>query len=190
MKPAAIRKLIYAAENSRDRCLLATLATTGMRRAEAAALDVRDVDLKRRRLTIRHGKGRKDRIVPISTELASDLKFLVKGRSRGPVFPGRRLRRHGREVMPLTIRQINRIVAEAGERAGVTHPDPKKQAITPHLLRHSFARTWKARGGNIESLADILGHASTATTLDLYGTPSLDDTQEAYDRIMDEPESE
>ena len=66
LKPAEIRKLIYAAESPRDRCLIRTLAETGIRRAELAALDVRDVDLEVRRLTIRSGKGGKERVVPIT----------------------------------------------------------------------------------------------------------------------------
>ncbi|MBI5711437.1 MAG: tyrosine-type recombinase/integrase [Candidatus Eisenbacteria bacterium] len=174
-----VRKVIYACDNPRDRTLVAALAATGMRRAEVAALDVRDVDLEARRVTIRSGKGGKQRTVPITEELASDLRLLIGKRATGPVFLSNR---RG----PLTTRQVNYIVADAGVRAGVKNPNPASHGrITCHLFRHTFARHWKQRGGDIESLAQILGHASSATTVDLYGTLSIDDVQEHYDRLME-----
>jgi integrase len=177
LKPAEVRKVIYACDNPRDRTLVATLAATGVRRAEVAAIDARDVDLEARRITIRAGKGGKQRTVPITEELASDLRLLLGRRATGPVFLSNR---RG----PLTTRQVNYIVAEAGARAGVKNPNPSSAGrITCHLFRHTFARHWKQRGGDIESLAQILGHASSSTTVDLYGTLSIDDVQEHYDRL-------
>jgi len=150
-----------------------------MRRAEVAALDIRDLDFKARRLTIRSGKGGKQRVIPITIELASDLKHLIGRRGKGAVF----LSNRGGE---LTTRQVNRIVGRIGELAGVKNPNPSSDGrITCHLFRHSFARHWKQRGGDIESLAQILGHSSSATTVDLYGTLSTDDVQENYDRLME-----
>ena len=89
---------------------------------------------------------------------------------------------------PLQIRQINRVVRALGEAAGVRNPNPASGgAVTCHLFRHSFARLWKQRGGDIESLSHILGHSSSATTVDLYGTQSIDDVHANYERIMEEP---
>ena len=178
LNPAAIRKVIYATESFRDRCILKTFAQTGIRRAELGALDVRDVDLERRRLQVREGKGSKDRVLPITDELASDLAHLIGKRKTGPLFVSLR----GTAV---SVRQLNRIVTDAGARAGVENPNPKYAGrLTCHLFRHSFARAWKSKGGSIESLAKILGHSSTATTVDLYGTESLDDVQRNYERVM------
>lgn len=177
LKPAEVRKVVYACTSPRDRCLVATLAVTGMRRAEVAALDARDLDLQARRLTIRAGKGNKQRTVPITEELASDLRLLIGKRATGPLFLSNR-------GAALTPRQVNRIVAHAGELAGVKHPNPSSDGhLTCHLFRHTFARHWKQRGGDIESLAQILGHASSSTTVDLYGTLSIDDVQANYDKI-------
>ncbi len=178
LKPAEIRKIIYAAPNPRDRCLVRTLAETGIRRAEVASLDVRDLDLEDRRLAIRSGKGGKERVVPLTEELASDLRLLIGRRGTGPIFLSNR-------QAALTPRQVNRIVARAGELASVKNPNPSAEGITCHLFRHSFARHWKQRGGDIESLAHILGHSSSATTVDLYGTQSIDDVQANYERIME-----
>jgi integrase len=178
LKAAEVRKVVYACTNPRDRCLLATLAATGIRRAEAADLDVRDLDLAARRLTVRWGKGGKQRTVPITDELASDLRLLIGRRATGPLFLSLR-------GSALTPRQVNRIVTAAGERAGVKNPNPASDGrLTCHLFRHTFARHWKQRGGDIESLAQILGHASSSTTVDLYGTLSIDDVQQNYDRIV------
>lgn len=177
LKPAEVRRVIYAAPNPRDRCLVRTLAETGLRRAEAASLDARDLDFEARRLTVRAGKGGKERVVPLTEELASDLRHLLGRRNTGPVFLSNR-------QSALTPRQVNRIVARAGELAGVKNPNPSALGITCHLFRHTFARHWKQRGGDIESLAHILGHSSSATTVDLYGTQSIDDVQANYERIM------
>lgn len=180
LNPAAMRKVIYATESFRDRCILKAFAQTRIRRAELGNLDVRDVDLERRRLQIRGGKGAKDRTIPITAELASDLAHLIGKRKTGPLFVS--LRRTA-----VSVRQLNRIVVDAGARAGIENPNPKHHGrLTSHLFRHSFARAWKAKGGSIESLAKILGHLSTSTTVDLYGTESIDDVQENHDRVMTE----
>jgi len=128
-------------------------------------------------LRIREGKGAKERLIPITEDLASDLRHHIGKQKLGPIFVSQR----GGPVSP---RSLNRIVIAAGELAGVKSPNPKHDGrVTPHLFRHSFARTWKSRGGSIESLAKILGHSSAATSMDLYGTESIDDVQENYERI-------
>jgi len=179
LKPAEIKKVIYAAQNFRDRCLLKTLAHTAIRRAELAKLDIRDIDFKRNLIEIREGKGGKSRTVPMSEELTSDLQHLIGTRKAGPVFLSQR---NG----PLTVRQVNWIVAKVGEASGVKNPNPDYKSITCHLFRHSFAREWKKRGGSIETLSKILGHTSIKTTLDEYGTEDLQDVQHNYELIIQE----
>jgi integrase len=66
----------------------------------------------------------------------------------------------------------------------VSNPNPRYRYVTCHLLRHSFARQWKAKNGSIESLSKILGHASPATTLTVYGTESLTEVRRNYDSTM------
>ncbi|MDH3217129.1 MAG: tyrosine-type recombinase/integrase [Candidatus Krumholzibacteria bacterium] len=177
LEPPDIRKVINAASTLRDRCILKLFAHTGIRREELASLDVRDLDFAARRIHIREGKGAKARTVPITDELRSDLQLYVAKRKIGPLF----LSNHKRGI---SIRQLNRLVHDTGERAGVENPNPKYTGLTPHLFRHSFARAWKKRGLSIESLSKILGHSSVTTTWDLYGSESFDDVQENYDRLM------
>lgn len=177
LRPAEMKKVIYAAKTFRDRSMIKTLAQTGIRRAEVASLDIRDVDLVKKLAEIREGKGGKSRTVPITEELASDFKHLIGSRKTGPVFQSNR-------GGPLTLRQVNWIVATAGDRSGVKNPNPNHSRITCHLFRHSFAREWKKRGGSIESLSKILGHTSIKTTLDEYGTEDLEDVRENYAKIL------
>ena len=84
----------------------------------------------------------------------------------------------------MSARQLNRVVEKAGLQAGVQHPDPSRTRLTCHLFRHTFARLWKDAGGSIESLSSILGHASQATTMDLYGREGLSDIRANYAKTM------
>lgn len=179
LRPSEIKKIIYGTKNFRDRCLLKMFAQTGIRRAEIANLDLRDLDFEKNLIQVREGKGGKSRTIPMTDELASDLKHLMRGRKTGALFESNR----GGQ---LTLRQINWIVAKAGELSGIKNPNPKHSRIACHLFRHSFAREWKKKGGSIETLSKILGHTSIKTTLDEYGTEDLEDVKENYKKIMEE----
>jgi integrase/recombinase XerD len=153
------------------------MAETGLRRAEVAALRAEDLRLNDGVLVVHNGKGNKARIVPLTTALAARMRELTGLRQHGPVF-------QSATGGHLSLRQINRIAAKAGRRAGVHNPNPRQRDITCHLFRHSFARLWKQHGGSIESLTKILGHASVKTTWDLYGTEGLADVRRNYARTM------
>jgi integrase/recombinase XerD len=174
---AQLQRVIDAADSSRNRALLQTMAETGLRRAEVAALRVEDLRLADGVLVVHSGKGNKTRIVPLTATLAMNLRALIASRADGAVF-----------TPPagghLSLRQVNRIMAKAGRHSGVSNPNPRQHDITCHLFRHSFARLWKAHGGSIESLAKILGHASVKTTWDLYGTEGLADVKRNYNKTM------
>jgi integrase len=178
LSPREIERVVYAASGFRDRCILKLLWKTGIRRAEVSGLDVRDIDLAKKLLHIREGKGAKARLVPFDDELASDLTMHLGKRKTGPLF----ISNKGNSI---SVRAINDLVGRAGERAGVKHPNPRRRAINPHLFRHTFARQWKKNGGDLESLSKILGHTSVAMTIDLYGTKSVVDLQEDYRRVME-----
>lgn len=174
-----IERLIDGAANMRDRAITSLLAETGIRRAELCYLSIDDIRWHEKQIIIRKGKGSKTRLVPMTSELAETLKALTANRQIGPLFVSR-------NGGPLSARQVNRIVAEAGVRANINNPNPKYRHVTPHLLRHSFARWWKDRGGNIEALSSVMGHASVSTTWNVYGKMSLHDIGKHYNRIMGE----
>jgi integrase len=88
-------------------------------------------------------------------------------------------------MKPLSLRTINNIVAMIGKNAGIENPNPRYKNITPHLFRHSLARNWKREGGSLETLQKILGHESFQTTMDLYGTQSIKETEFNYRELSD-----
>lgn len=174
-----LQALIAGAVNQRNRALIALFVETGIRRFEAAELESQDVDLGAGWLVVRRGKGGRLRLLPLSPRLCDLLRPLVATSPAGPLFRTVRGR-------ALSTRQINRIVAHTGQRAGLHNPNPLRRHITCHLIRHSFARLWKDAGGNIETLAKILGHVSVKTTWDLYGTQSIEDVKRHYHDLIDQ----
>lgn len=172
-----VRRVIDAANSGRDRALIRLLAETGLRRAEAANVRIEDIRWTEMMIVIPRGKGGKTRIVPITRELSADLRAVVVGRVEGFAF-------EGYNAGPLGLRQVNRIVADTGRLAGVRHPDPRRDQLSCHLFRHTFARLWKDAQGSIESLSKILGHRSVKTTWDLYGNESLGDVKRNYETVM------
>ncbi len=180
LKPAEIRKLFIAAPNFLDRCILKSLYWLGLRRQELIDLDVRDLDFDRKRVKVREGKGAKTRIVPIiDEEFLSDLVHHIGHRTEGPVF----LSNQGKALSP---RMVNYIVEDAGERAGVDNPNPRLQHLNPHIFRHSIARWLKSKEFSAEWIQNFLGHQSYKTTMDMYGTISIDEMQEFAERKLSE----
>jgi integrase len=137
LRPSDIRKLILAAANFRDRTLIKALWWLGLRRHELVALDIRDIDFERKRVTVRAGKGGKTRVIPIiDDEFMSDLKHLIGPRVSGPLFTA-----NGHQAMSL--RLVNTIVQKVGESAGVTNPNPGRAHLNPHIFGDRESRNRK-----------------------------------------------
>jgi integrase/recombinase XerD len=171
LKPSEVNKVIFATKTFRDRCLIKALYWLGLRREEARTLDIRDIDFERGRVQVT-GKGNKTRVIPIINEdFLGDLKHLIGSRKRGALF-----------LSPtdtyLTCRQINYIVQKAGEGAGMSNPNPGLKNINPHIFRHSISRYLKSKNFSAEWIQNFLGHSSYKTTMDMYGTISIDEMQE------------
>lgn len=180
LKPAEIKKLIIASANFRDRCVIKTLYWLGLRRHELVSLDARDIDFERKRVNVRRGKGEKTRIVPmIDDEHIGDIKHLLGGRTEGQVF----LSNQGKQ---LSMRAVNYIIENTGKKAGIENPHPGRKHLNPHLFRHSIARFLKSKGFSAEWIQNFLGHQSYKTTMDMYGTISIDEMQEEAVRKLGE----
>ncbi len=140
----------------RNRALVAVLARAGLRVSEALSLRVADVNLNARSgwLLVRKGKGMKERRVPLSAEARRALRDYLDVR---PSWAGELLfvTRTGRQM---SARDVQRLLQDAARRAGI----PKR--VTPHVLRHTFATRFLQAGGDIATLAEILGHERIATT--------------------------
>ncbi len=139
----------------RNAALLDLLISTGIRIGEAAALCLDDVIVPERTLLI-HGKGRKQRLIYISSPVTWNRLFaLIKARREDAKAPNLFVGRFGN---PLTNRAIENIYRKYVEKARI---NPKS---TPHYLRHTFATNLLANGADLRSVQEILGHASVATT--------------------------
>ncbi len=174
LKMAEIKKLFIAAPTFRDRCIIKTLFWLGLRRQELIDLDIRDIDFDRKRVQVRAGKGDKTRVVPIiDEEHLSDLKHLIGPKAEGPVFTSTQ-----GATGQLSPRIINHIVTKTGELARVENPNPRLRHLNPHILRHSISRWLKQQRFPAEWIQNFLGHESYKTTMDMYGTISIEEMQE------------
>ncbi len=144
----------------RDRAILETLFSTGLRVSELANLKIDQVNLKRDEFTVR-GKGDKPRVVFLSDEAKHWLKkYLEKRQDALPyMFMCHDRAKKGRKVTgPLTPRSIERLVKRYAKVAGIT------KRITPHTLRHTFATDMLMAGADVRAVQELLGHASITTT--------------------------
>jgi integrase/recombinase XerD len=144
----------------RDAVMLATMYNTGARVSEIIRLDVEDLELGPTATVRIHGKGRKDRVIPLWKEtrrqLADWLRQISTVRDT-PLFPSRR----GERLTRAGVRsRLNAAVATARQ----TCPSLQRRRIFPHLIRHSTAMHLLQAGVDITVIALWLGHQSTATT--------------------------
>lgn len=153
-----VARLIEATSNLMHRTVLMLLYGTGIRRSEALLLRVSDIDSQRMVLHIRHGKGARDREVPLSPKLLEALR--AYWRSRRPkdfLFPSRA--GHGGAEHPFCNKTIWNICKAAAVRAGIS------KRISPHTLRHSFATHHLEAGADLRTIQLLLGHADLKHTI-------------------------
>ncbi len=144
----------------RDAVLLATAYNTGARVSELTNLQVRDVLLDRQTAVHLHGKGRKQRAIPLWKNTATELRgwlHRINSTPDAPVFPNRT----GAPLTRSGIRdRLDRAVAIAEQRCPSLHG----QHISPHTLRHSTAMHLLQSGTDLAVIALWLGHSSPAVT--------------------------
>ena len=143
----------------RDRAILETLYSTGMRRSEAANLSVYDVDLNNGTVMIREGKGRKDRFIPIGERACAWIEKYreevrpqyVREPDDGTLF----LTEYGE---PLHNNRLSDLVRKYLDAAGIEKPG------SCHLFRHTMATLMLENGADIRYIQSMLGHAMLSTT--------------------------
>ncbi len=130
----------------RNRALLELVYSAGLRSAEAVSLDLGDVDFEQEHVHIRHGKGAKDRVVPLGEEAAHHVgRYLHDARPKlakgacDALF----LSARGRRLDTSTLRRL---------------------APHPHSLRHAFATHLLEGGADLRTIQELLGHSSLSTT--------------------------
>ncbi len=156
----------------RDRAILETFYSAGIRLSELASLNLDDLNLDDGLIKIR-GKGKKERIVPIGSKAIKAITEYINRTEREEIMPHPIfLNRFGRR---LTARGIEGIVAKYVKRIGMI------RHATPHTLRHTFATHLLDGGADLRSIQELLGHASLSTT-QKYIHLSMDKLMEVYDK--------
>lgn len=159
---AEVDRLIDAANSPRDKAILQALYC-GLRVSEVVGLRRQDVDLENRKISVRNGKGGKDRIIPMSNVLAELLKEYLQTLLEGAKA----------KIFDLTIKGVEDIVSACAGRAKI------RKRVTPHKLRHSFATHLLENGTDIRYIQKLLGHSNLNTT-QIYAQV----TDKALDKIV------
>ena len=159
------------ASELRDRAVLETLYSTGIRASELIGIDHEDIDRQDRLIRIR-GKGRKERIVPVGEKA---LEAIDAYHSQKPSSPKDRAVFSGPSGKRLTARTVQRILGNYWKKLGLS------QKASPHTLRHSFATHLLESGADLRAIQELLGHASLSTT-QRYTHLNLDALMETYDK--------
>jgi integrase/recombinase XerC len=160
----------------RDRAILETMYSAGLRVSEVVGLNQSDVDLDAEILHVR-GKGRKERLAPIGSYASRALGRWLRLRRLSPKEPQGAaspvfVNKFGRR---LTTRSVARMLEKYLRQTGLD------RRTTPHSLRHSFATHLLDRGADIRSVQELLGHKSLVTT-QIYTHVSTAGLREVYER--------
>ncbi|MHC4325204.1 MAG: tyrosine recombinase XerC [Planctomycetota bacterium] len=161
---------------ARDRAILETLYSTGIRVSELVALNMDDIDFLGEVVHIR-GKGKKERIAPIGSSALQVIQHYMEYRNKRAQSNGNFdskvlfVNKHGRR---LSTRSVRRKMDKYLKMAGL---DPD---ISPHTLRHSFATHMLNNGADLRSVQELLGHQSLSTT-QIYTHLTTTRLKEVYD---------
>lgn len=146
--------LLRCTKNLKQRTFLTTLYATGMRFSEAANLTIADIDSKRMQIRITHGKGAKQRQVPLSPRLLSELReYWKRYKPTSLLFPGNSADKTYCDT------SIQLAIKASAKAANIS------KKISPHTLRHSYATGLLEAGVDLMTISRLLGHASFATTM-------------------------
>lgn len=163
LNPEEIERLFNAPKINtlrglRDRAILETLFSTGLRISELVGLDRDKINLKRDEFSIK-GKGGKIRLVFLSEGAKEWIqKYLALRHDEFKPLFLRHERRKTAKPGRLTIRTIQRMIRKYATTAGIT------KKVTPHTLRHSYATDLLMAGADLRSVQTLLGHSSITTT--------------------------
>lgn len=155
--------------------MMRTLLETDARVSAFVALQVEDVSLAERVITIEDGKGGKRREVPIRPELARLLALHIGRRRAGPLFLSRQTSKGGRSRV-YTRQRVGQMVRGVAVAAGIV------KRIYTHLLRHTVATRLLALGMAITDIQRFLGHDDISTT-HLYAETSVAMLRRKFDQV-------
>jgi len=149
-----LHQLVDAASDAREQAMILLLACCGLRRAELLDLAIGDLSADLTHLTVRHGKGDRDRTVPIPHQCRATIRRYLGDSPRqvGPLFINRAGNRIGNTGF---YRIFNRLVRRAGLEG---------KRLSPHSLRHFYATSLLTSRTDVETVRSLLGHRDLRTT--------------------------
>ena len=178
---AEVTRLLSAPDVSkpretRNRAILETMYSTGIRVGELCALDIADVDLNGGTVRINAGKGAKDRVVPLGKTASEWIQRYILTARQVQLGVQKNSRLFvGHCGASMTPSGIEMIVRERAKQAGI------EKRVSPHTLRHTFATHMIAAGADISHVQRLLGH-SCITTTQIYLRVVQQDVKEMHER--------
>lgn len=148
-----VKAILEAPSNIKHKAMLSLIYACGLRRSELLNLKIYDIDSKRHLIIIKNGKGKKDRIVPISDKLINMLREYYKAyRPKIWLFEGQKATEQYSE------KSLQSVLKQALQKAKINKP------VTLHWLRHSYATHLLESGTDLRYIQELLGHKSSKTT--------------------------
>jgi integrase/recombinase XerD len=148
-----VKLILNAHSNIKHKTMLSLIYSCGLRRSELLHLKPTDIDSKRGIVIIRQSKGKKDRIVPLSTKILEMLRryyldfkpavWLFEGQNKGEMYAAK---------------SLQSVLKQALQKSRITKP------VTLHWLRHSYATHLLESGTDLRYIQELLGHNSSKTT--------------------------
>ncbi len=151
-----VELFLESVSSKRDLAIVMLMLRCGLRVQEVANLTLDVIDYRRSQISVREGKGGKDRVVFISNDAAVALANYLKERPESPekhIFLVAKGRRKGR---PISVRTIQHLVQLYAKKSGVQ--------VTCHRLRHTMATQLLNANADLVSIQEILGHSKIKTT--------------------------
>lgn len=148
-----VKMILCAPVNIKHRAMLSLIYSCGLRRGELLNLKPTDIDAKRGIVIIRQGKGKKDRIAPLSEKILALLReYYAAYRPKTWLFEGQK------PHTPYDERSLASVLKQALAKTAIKKP------VTLHWLRHSYATHLHESGTDIRYIQELLGHKSSKTT--------------------------
>lgn len=148
-----VKKILLAHHNIKHKVMLSLIYSCGLRRAELLNLQPADIDSNRGVIMVRQGKGKKDRIAPLSEKILDMLRTYYKAyRPKTYLFEGHT------PGEPYDERSLQQVLKQALEKAKISKP------VSLHWLRHSYATHLLESGTDLRYIQELLGHKSSKTT--------------------------
>jgi integrase/recombinase XerC len=152
------KALLYeASDDVRDYAIIMTFLQTGIRLSELATLTLEDIDFENRLLTVRQGKGRKDRLIPLVDEEVKALRNYLRHRATELILDDDTLFL-AKNGTSLNVSSVKAIVAKYVKKAGI------RKRVSVHTLRHTFGAHKADKHMNIAALQALMGHKRKETT--------------------------